>query len=145
MSKTKRWVYYILTALLSVNLLYFAGMFFTHSVRMSGNFDAFPVGLIKVLKYLYLEEFSMTFWFIAGSFTVISAVLIFLIYRKAIPKSKLCLPIIASAVVLLLFVIGVFLGELSYKISVAFTTAILLCTVFCATGSLAGILKNSKI
>lgn len=131
MHKKQRLFYYILTVIFSIDLFYFAVMFFTHAIKKMGNLPDLPITIKKLLKALYLEEFSMTFWLISIVSMVLIIVIEFVFYRKVIPKINLILPLTFFIVVLTILAVNIFLVPiLTYKTSIVYTFIILLCTVF---------------
>ncbi len=129
MDKAKRFFYYILNFIFSLNLLYFAVLFFTNALRITGRFSALPSVVRNVMRTLYLEEFSMIFWLISIVSMVLIIVLEFVLYRKVISKFNLLLPLLTFALVLVILAINIFLVPMpTYKMSITYAVIILLCT-----------------
>lgn len=129
MDKAKRFFYYILNFIFSLNLLYFAVLFFTNALRITGRFSALPSVVRNVMRTLYFEEFSMIFWLISIVSMVLIIVLEFVLYRKVISKFNLLLPLLTVALVLVILAINIFLVPMpTYKMSITYAVIILLCT-----------------
>lgn len=129
MDKAKRFFYYILNFIFSLNLLYFAVLFFTNALRITGRFSVLPSVVRNVMRTLYLEEFSMIFWLISIVSMVLIIVLEFVLYRKVISKFNLLLPLLTVALVLVILAINIFLVPMpTYKMSITYAVIILLCT-----------------
>lgn len=145
MSKARRLIFCVIMITHVVNSLCFAGVFVVQYARMTGHFEFLRDSALKIIRCLYLEEYSMTFWLIAAVFFAVATALIFFLYRKDLPKINMILFLIASVIALAVFATGVFvMGALSaslYKIDIVCTWAILLCTVFAEVNALVGLLK----